>query len=118
MEEYRLFQRLFNVLNSTFPKPELLVYLHRPVEVLLNNIEARGRAYEKDISADYLQELQNAYFDYFKMENDIPILIVDMGNLHFSRNSQPYQQFLEMLNQPYSAGIHRVSFAQERQSMS
>lgn len=118
VEEYRLFQRLFNVLNSTFPKPELLVYLHRPVEVLLDNIESRGRDYEKDISADYLQELQHAYFDYFKMESEIPILIVDMGSLHFSQNSEPYKQFLDMLNQPYSAGVHRVSFAQERQSIS
>jgi deoxyadenosine/deoxycytidine kinase len=53
-EEFRLFQRLFSVLNATFPKPDLLLYLHRPVDVLLQHIKKRGRSIEQQISADYL----------------------------------------------------------------
>ena len=55
-EEYRLFQRLFNVLNNSFSKPDLLVYLHRSVGNLLENIEKRGRGMEKNISPDYLTD--------------------------------------------------------------
>jgi len=61
-EEYRLFQRLFHILNSTFPKPELIVYLHRSVDNLIENIKARGRSYEQEIAPSYLLEIQNTYF--------------------------------------------------------
>jgi len=117
VEEYRLFQRLFNVLNASFPKPELLVYLHRSVDILLENIKARGRAYEQDITADYLLELQNAYFDYFKMETDVPVLIIDLGRVHFSRGSERYQRFLNMLQQTYEPGVHHISFVDKEEGI-
>ena len=67
-EEFRLFQRLFSVLNAGFPKPDLLVYLHRPIPVLMEQIQKRGRSIEQNISAQYLEELQRAYFEYLKTE--------------------------------------------------
>lgn len=106
-EEFRLFTRLFNVLNSTFPKPDILVYLHRSVDNLLMNIQNRGRAYEQDISADYLQQIQQAYFDYFKTLSDIPVLILDINDIQFWNNPIQYEQIIEELKKSYSAGIHR-----------
>lgn len=107
-EEYRLFQRLFHILNASFPKPELLVYLHRPVPSLLKNIEKRGRAYEKDITADYLLQIQNTYFDFFRTEQSIPILILEIEDIDFQGNTSHYQQLVSLLNQSYSAGIQRI----------
>lgn len=109
-EEYRLFQRLFNILNATFPKPDLLVFLHRPVEVLLENIKSRGRAYEKEISSEYLQEIQNTYFEYFRSEGTIPILVIDVEKLDFLRDPSHYQMIIEALGKTYPPGIHHVSF--------
>ncbi|MEM9824689.1 MAG: deoxynucleoside kinase [Bacteroidota bacterium] len=109
-EEYRLFQRLFHILNSTFPKPDLLVFLHRSVDGLLQNIKKRGRTYEQDISANYLQEIQNTYFEYFRAEDSIPILIIDVEEIDFLRNESHYQMILEALAKKYAPGIHRVSF--------
>lgn len=106
-EEFRLFTRLFNVLNSTFPKPDILVYLHRSVDNLLTNIHNRGRAYEQDISADYLQQIQQAYFDYFKTLSDIPVLILDINDIQFWNNPVQYEQIIEELKKSYSTGIHR-----------
>ena len=83
-EEYRLFQRLWQVLNQTFPRPDVLFYLHRPVEILLKQIEKRGRDYEKNISSDYLTEIQNAYFDYFKSEINVPIVVIDLSDKKLS----------------------------------
>ncbi len=107
-EEYRLFQRLFHILNAAFPKPELLVYLHRPVSSLLKNIEKRGRTYEKDITADYLLQIQNTYFDFFRTEQSIPILILEIEDIDFQGNASHYQQLVALLNKVYTAGIQRI----------
>jgi len=109
-EEYRLFQRLFNILNATFPKPDLLVFLHRPVEVLLENIKNRGRDYEQEISGEYLQDIQNTYFEYFRSEGSIPILVIDVERLDFLRDPSHYQMVIEALGKTYPPGIHHVSF--------
>lgn len=109
-EEYRLFQRLFQILNANFPKPDLLVFLHRSVPSLLHNIKLRGREYEQDISADYLQSIQDTYFDYFRTETSIPILIIDVEELNFLKNQEHYEMILEAMQKKYRPGVHRVSF--------
>ena len=107
-EEYRLFQRLFNILNATFPKPDLLVYLHRSVDNLMANIRKRGRSYEQEISPEYLEQIQTAYFDFFKTNDKLPILIIDVEQVDFLQNRAYYEQILEVLRKPYHPGVHRV----------
>ncbi|MFZ2899710.1 MAG: deoxynucleoside kinase [Saprospiraceae bacterium] len=105
-EEYRLFQRLFHILNASFPKPDLLVYLHRPVEQLIRNIQHRGRAYEQEIPAAYLQSIQDSYHDFFRTTGDLPILMIDLGASNFWHREDHYQEITAMLREDYSAGIH------------
>jgi len=88
----------------------LLVFLHRPVEVLLENIKKRGREYEQEISGTYLQDIQNTYFEYFRSEGNIPILVIDVERLDFLRDPSHYQMILEALGKTYPPGIHHVSF--------
>lgn len=107
-EEFRLFQRLFHILNASFPKPELLVYLHRPVPNLLENIKGRGRSFEEDISPQYLEKIQNAYFDFFKTSAKLPILILDVEEADFLAEPGHYGLLLEYLSQTYAAGVHRI----------
>jgi deoxyguanosine kinase len=104
-EEFRLFQRLFQVLNSTFPKPDLLVYLHRPVDVLLKQIQKRGREMEKNISAAYLEEIQNAYFDYFKMVQDVPVLVLEVGEADFLEDANYFKKIVSCLKMQYLPGV-------------
>lgn len=110
-EEYRLFQRLFNILNTSFPKPELLVYLHRPIDQLLVNIRKRGREYEQDISAAYLQKIQDVYFEYFRTDNSIPILVINIEEFDYLNNRQEYEQLIDCLSRKYQPGMHQVSFS-------
>ncbi|MCI4648449.1 deoxynucleoside kinase [Phaeodactylibacter sp.] len=109
-EEYRLFQRLFNILNAAFPKPDLLVYLHRSVDRLMDNIRKRGRAFEQEIEPSYLQEIQQSYFEFFRSNEQLPILIIDIENLDFLNNPEDYQKILDLINRPYRPGLHRASF--------
>ncbi|MEM9887815.1 MAG: deoxynucleoside kinase [Bacteroidota bacterium] len=107
-EEFRLFQRLFHVLNTTFPKPDLLVYLHRSVEDLLRNIKNRGRAYEQQISADYLAQIQGAYFNYLKSITDIPVLILYVDGIEFWRNKEQYQTIVTCIAQPHLPRVYHL----------
>jgi len=103
-EEFRLFQQLFKVLNATFPKPDLLLYLHRPVDVLLRQIHKRGRDIERNISAAYLEEIQNAYLDYLKTETETPVVILDLGKANFERDDAVFQAIANLLAEQHPEG--------------
>lgn len=105
-EEFRLFQRLFGVLNSTFPKPDLLVYLHRPIDALLRQIRQRGRDMEQNIAPEYLEEIQNAYLEFFKAENGLPILVIELGDLDFQRDQTVMNAIVGLVNKPYPNGLN------------
>ena len=108
-EEYRLFQRLFHILNSNFPPPDLLIYLHRPVEQLLHNIEKRGRSFEKEISPDYLQSIQIAYLEFFKHHPGFPILILELGAMDFVAQPEHFGDIKELLSKNYAPGVHYLN---------
>ena len=106
-----MFKNIFDILNATFPKPELLVYLHRPVDQLLKNIRKRGRSYEQQIPKSYLESIQTAYFDYFRTEKEIPILIIDVGDMDFIKDKKYYGQLKELINRDYKLGMNYVSIS-------
>ncbi len=109
-EEYRLFQRLFHILNSSFPKPDLLVFLHRSIDNLLSNIKSRGREYEQEITPEYLQSIQNTYYEYFKTETTTPVLIIDVDQINFLESKKHYQMIIEAFSKKYAPGVHHLSF--------
>lgn len=115
-EEFRLFQRLFGVLNATFPKPDLLLYLHRPVEVLLKQIRKRGREIERNISGTYLEDIQNAYLDYLKTETETPVVILDLGDADFQKNDEVLQCIIEILGTTHKPGMRYRDLEGERVS--
>lgn len=106
LEEYQLFQRLFNLLNASFPKPDLLVYLHRPVDDLLDNIHKRGRTFEQEISTAYLSGIQQTYFDFFNAKTDLPIIILDVEKIDFQNDKLNYHKILIAICKKYAPGIH------------
>ncbi|MBK9337628.1 MAG: deoxynucleoside kinase [Lewinellaceae bacterium] len=107
--EFRLFQRLFSVLNATFPKPDLLLYLHRPVSVLQQQIQRRGRDMERLITDEYLEGLQHAYLDFFKQETEIPIVVLDLHDADFVQNPTILDGIAGVLKQTFRPGLQYVS---------
>lgn len=108
-EKFRLFQKMFNVLNQSLPKPDLMVYFHRNVDILLEHIAKRGRDYEKDITSDYLTQIQNAYFEYFRNILSYPVLIIDLNTVDFVENPAHYEHVKYLISKPYQPGVHRIS---------
>lgn len=110
-EEYRLFTKLFGVLNQSFPSPDLLVYFHRSTDILLQNIKKRGREYEKSITPEYLIKVQNSYFEYFRNIVSFPILIIDLNTLDFVENPRHYEELKYLISKSYRPGVHRMSLS-------
>lgn len=104
--EYRLFQQLFQLLQVQFPRPDLLVYLHRPIPQLLHQIEKRGRDFENPITPTYLEQIQSVYFDYFRVETQQPVLVLELQDWDFAHNPAHYAQVKEWLFAAYGPGIH------------
>ncbi|RYZ77526.1 MAG: deoxynucleoside kinase, partial [Proteobacteria bacterium] len=75
-DEFRLYQRLFDIIHQQLVQPDLLIYLHAPVNRLQANIKKRNRSYEQNIPDDYLFSIQETYTHYIKQHN-IKTLFVD-----------------------------------------
>lgn len=107
-DELRLFQQLFETFNPSFPNPDLLIYLHRPVDQLLKNIEKRGRSIEEHMDPNYLVKLQNSYFDYFKNVVDYPVVLLDLEKVDFENNQDHYHIILDCIRSRYRDGFQQV----------
>jgi deoxyguanosine kinase len=107
-EEYSLFVKLFNINNSHIPKPKLIVYLYKDVNMLLKNIKKRGREYEQNIQYEYLENIQKAYLEYFKILTNIPILIIDTNKIDFINSEKDYKYLKTIINRKYDNGVHYI----------
>ena len=107
-DELALYTRLFNIINGTLPKPDLLVYLYVEVPRLKRNIITRGKEYEQDIEHDYLERIQSGYFDFIKQQTDLRILILDVNKVDFVHCEADYEKILGIIMREYPVGIQRI----------
>src|SRR5829696_1184511 len=84
-DEFRLYQRLFDIIHQQLIEPDILIYLHSPVSKLQQNIKKRARSYEQNIADQYLFRLQETYTHYIKQHN-IKTLFIDASNADFLGN--------------------------------
>jgi deoxyadenosine/deoxycytidine kinase len=94
-DEYRLYRTLFDIVYREMPKPDLYVYLYQNTERLLKNIKKRGRSYEQNIPADYLDKINNGYLDYIKSQTNLNVLIIDVSDRDFVENQKDYIYILD-----------------------
>ena len=109
-DEFSLFKTVFDTIAGFLPKPDLIIYLYTKPDRLLKQIAKRNRAFEKDITIEYLTDIQEKYLTYFRENQQIPILLVDTENIDFVENQSDYQHFKELISNQYPAGIHRIIF--------
>jgi len=89
-DEYRLYRNLFDIIYKEMPKPDLYIYLYQNTSRLLQNIKKRGRTYEQNIEAEYLDKINNGYLDYIKSQSDLNVLIIDVSDRDFVKNHEDY----------------------------
>lgn len=107
-DEFKLYQRLFDIIQQQLIQPQLIIYLHAPVQKLQQNIKKRQRTYEQKIPDDYLQNIEDIYFQYIRQQN-IPVLFVNAANADFFNKPSHLQTIIQALNEEYTHGIHPIS---------
>ena len=111
-DEFRLYQRLFEIIHQQLLQPDLLIYLHTPVSRLQKNIKKRNRSYEQNIPDEYLFSLQETYTNYIKQHN-IKTLFIDASNADFLGNEKHLQVITDALEKEYEDGQHFLSLDQD-----
>ncbi len=107
-EEFRLYQKLFDIIHQQLTFPDILIYLHAPVQKLQANIKKRNRAYEQGIPDEYLFNIQETYTSYIKQHN-IKTIFIDASNADFLGNEKHLQIVIDALDKDYDTGQHYFS---------
>ncbi len=93
-EEFDLYKKLFHLMHKELPKPDLYVYLHQTPDRLLENIQLRGRDYERSIEETYLTKINQGYLEYIRNQHVGTIKIIDMTGKDFVKNRKDYLTLL------------------------
>ena len=107
-DEFRLYQRLFEIINQQVMQPDIVIYLHSSVNKLQQNIKKRKRTFEQNIPDEYLFRIQETYTHYIKQHN-IKTIFVDAGNADFVGNEKHLQTIIDALGKDYENGQHFLS---------
>jgi len=105
-DEYKLYRQMFEIINLQIPQPDLLIYLHAPIEKLQWNISNRGRVYEKKIDDNYLQNLQETYFKYMNSQTNTKVLVVNCAGLDFVNNKNDFDFLLQAICKDFPIGMN------------
>ena len=104
-DEFRLYQRLFEIIHQQLVQPDILIYLHAPVSKLQENIRKRNRIYEQNIPDEYLFNIQEKYTHYIK-DHRIKTLFVDASNADFLGNEKQLKVITDALEKDYDNEQH------------
>jgi deoxyguanosine kinase len=100
--EFELYNDLYLHLSPRLPTPDLVVYLRAEPDVLLRRIAQRGRPFEQDMQASYLNELTRRYDDYFRSYQG-KLLIIDADTIDFVGDPGHEQDLMNSIHQALGA---------------
>ena len=93
-EEYELYSKVYDQMTLDIPTPDLVIYLQAPTDVLLRRIHKRGISSENKISANYLEELNQIYSEFFLYYEDSPLLIVNASDIDLASSDADYHNLV------------------------
>ena len=112
-DELALYEQIYTHLTLDAPRPDLVIYLQAPVEVLRERIVRRGIDYEQQIRDEYLLRLSESYTRFFSDYDDSALLTVNTQSVDLINNAEDYQAILEKINDIHSGRhyFNQSSFA-------
>lgn len=96
-EEYYLYRKMFDIMYKEISKPDLYIYLYQNTPRLLENIQKRGRDYEKNIASEYLDKIHKGYSTFINTEGNLNTLIIDVSDKDFLNNPKDYKEVIELI---------------------
>ncbi len=107
--EFGLYSKLFAIVSSVVPRPDLIIYLYLDIDNLRKNIEKRGRPYEQNIQFEYLEKIQQGYLEFLRQQPDLRVLVIDTNGLDFVNRRADYLRLKELAMGEYPVGVHRIT---------
>lgn len=95
--ELALYEQIYSLLHERIPKPDLVIYLSASTDTLLERIESRGRDFEKNITKDYIEELNQAFNRFFFHYSDTPLLVINTSEIDFVKNPADLKDLVKQI---------------------
>lgn len=95
--ELLIYEKLFGLLSEGVARPDLVIYLQAPTEVLLRRIHARKRPEEARLSEEYLAEVNRAYNHFFFHYSQTPLLVVNTSDVDFAKNADDVDDLMRQV---------------------
>ena len=96
-DEYVLYRKMFDLMYKEIIKPDLYIYLHQNTNRLLENIKKRGRDYEQNIEASYLEKIHDGYINYIRTQQNLNVFLIDVSELDFVNNKEDYKKIIQQI---------------------
>ena len=101
-KEMQLYDTVASLLERNIIKPDIVIYLQADTDVLMNNIEKRGRNMERNVTWEYIDALNQVYTEYFFRYQDTPLVIINTNNIDFVENKNDLKEVIDYIRQPVS----------------
>ena len=99
-KEMHLYDTVASLLERNIIKPDLVIYLQADTDVLMKNIEKRGRSMERNVTWEYIDALNQVYTEYFFRYQDTPLVIINTNNIDFVENENDLKEVIDYIRQP------------------
>ena len=99
-KEMALYETVANLLERNVINPDLVIYLQADTDTLMKNIHKRKRSFEKNMSRDYIDALNQVYNEYFFRYQDTPLLIINTNNIDFVNNKKDLEEIINVVRKP------------------
>lgn len=104
--ERDLFSNMFHIMERFMPVPDIVIYLHNDIHTILRQISDRGRANEQNIPSNYLEKVEKAYFEFFRTERRMPVVMIDLSKTQPIKPSEILHLSAQILSAEWENGLH------------
>ena len=96
--DYENYKGLYHSMANYIKPPDLLIYLKADIPKLVDQIEKRGRNYERSIQIAYLKNLNDLYQKWITEYNLGKLLVIDVNNMNFVDNPEDFSIIVEKID--------------------
>ena len=101
-KEMSLYDSVARMMEKNVIQPDLVIFLQADTDTLMRNISKRGREFEKNMSEDYIDALNQVYNEYFFRYQETPLIIINTNNIDFVKNPGDLEEMISYIRQPIS----------------
>jgi deoxyguanosine kinase len=95
--ELALYEQIYKMIEPKVVRPDLVIYLQADTETILRRIKQRARPFEKDVSRDYIEAVNEAYSHYFFRYAETPLLVINTSDIDFVHNPQDLDDLIRQI---------------------